>query len=170
MTKKKKKKNIHTFRQVLPTIKNFFKFQIKQYWQFQGVTTRSYYTLFHISYQTILTISESYYRTRVNTFSELLSNIPDKLRELQKYTLLQRSKNTDIFRVLLANDTTNFSLWKNTEIFREFLVANNTTLVHELEPKKIGIWLQRVDKIQKKIFGNLRISTFWETVMTCLNW
>ena len=29
-------------------------------------------------------------------------------------------------------------------------------LVHELEPKKMGIWLERVDKTIN-IFGNLRV-------------
>ena len=33
--------------------KHFFRFRIRQYWQFQGVTTKLYYTLFLSSYQTI---------------------------------------------------------------------------------------------------------------------
>ena len=48
--------------------KHFFRFHIIQYWQFQGTTTKWYYTLLLSSYQTIHTISESYYHTRRNTF------------------------------------------------------------------------------------------------------
>ena len=56
-------KNILTFRRLLPKItwKIFFIFHIKQYWRFQEVTTKWYYTLFQSLYQTILTLSESYH-------------------------------------------------------------------------------------------------------------
>ena len=53
--------------------------------------TTSNWTTFQSSYQTILTLSVSYYQTRVNTFSEFISNITGTLREL------------------LANNTTHFS-------------------------------------------------------------
>ena len=90
--------------------------------------------LFQNSNQKILTLSESYYQTKVNTFSELISNITDSFRELlpnntthfsrhqtilifsQSYsqTILHtlpelKSNNTDIFRELLANNTKHFS-------------------------------------------------------------
>ena len=99
------------------------------------------------SCQTILTLSESYYQTRVNTFSEFISNITGTLRKLlpnntthvsrhqviltfsrvtpkQYCTLFQISSNTEIFRELLANNTTPFSrvpVSNNTYIFRELL-------------------------------------------------
>ena len=89
-----KKKGIQVFKQSLPTIvpnsKHLFRFHIKQYWQFQGVTTKWCQTLFQSSYQT-LTCSESYYQIRANTFSEFISNI------------------TDTFRELLSNNMTHFS-------------------------------------------------------------
>ena len=81
--------------------KHFFRFYIKQYWQFQGVTTKWYYKLFQSSYQTIFTLSESYYQKRVNTFSEFISNI------------------TDIFRELLPNNTTHFSKHQTIPTFPE---------------------------------------------------
>ena len=96
--------------------------------------TYSNWTHFQSSYQTILTLSESYYQTRVNTFSEFISNITGTLRELlpnntthfsryqailtfsESYcqTILHTfpeltSNNTDISRWLLANNTTHFS-------------------------------------------------------------
>ena len=99
--------------------------------------------------QTILTLSESYYQTRVNTFSEFISNITDTFRELllNNTTHFSRHKailtfpesywqtilhtlpelppnSTDIFRGLLVNNTTRFSrvnISSNTDIFREFL-------------------------------------------------
>ena len=46
------------------------------------VLTSSNETLFQSSYPTILTLSESYYQTRVNTFSRFISNITGTLREL----------------------------------------------------------------------------------------
>ena len=57
--------------------------------------------------------------------------------------------------------------------FREFL---QKTLLHELEPKKIGTWLQRVDKIQyrflltsgcllsRKVWWALWIGSFWPKI------
>ena len=45
----------------------------------------------------------------------------------------------------------------------------NTNVVHELEPKKMGIWLRRVDKtiFSKQIFSNLRLSTFQKSMISC---
>ena len=87
--------------------KHFLRFHTKKYWQFQEVTTKWYYTRLQSSYQT-LTLSESYYPTRVNTFSDFITNI------------------TDTFRELLPNSTTHFLiLSSNIDIFREFIPRNN---------------------------------------------
>ena len=118
--------------------KHFFKFHIIQYWQFQGATTKWYYTLFLSSNQIIHTISESYYHTRINTFQEFISNITDTFWEflpnnnahfsryqtiltfLESYwktipltfaDLISLANNTDIIRELLTNNTTNFSIF-----------------------------------------------------------
>ena len=121
--------------------------------------TSSNYTLFQGSYQTILTLSESSYQTRVNTFSEFISNITSTTPK-QHYTLFQTWSNPDIFRELLSNNTIHFSrayikqYWhfqsygqtilhtfpkltsNNTDIFRE-LLANSTTHFSKLNyPKK----------------------------------
>ena len=81
--------------------KRFFRFYIKQYWQFQGVNTKWYYILFQSSCQTIFTLSESYYQTTVYIFSEFISNI------------------TDTFRELLPNNTTHFSRHQTILTFPE---------------------------------------------------
>ena len=98
------------------------------------ILTSSNWTHFQSSNQTILKLSESYYQTRVNTFSAFISNITGTLRDLlpnntthfarhqailtfsESYgqTILHTfpeltQKNTDIFRELLANNTTHFS-------------------------------------------------------------
>ena len=78
--KKHLAKKIHTFRQLLPIITNMFQISyqtililswsysqtilhtfpdIRQYWHFQRVTGKQYYTLFQSLYQAILTFSES---------------------------------------------------------------------------------------------------------------
>ena len=54
----------------------------------------------------MLTLSESYYQTRVNTLSEFISNITDTFRDLLP---TNKSNKTGIFRELLANTTTDFS-------------------------------------------------------------
>ena len=89
--------------------------------------------LFQNSNKKILTLSESYYQTRVNTFSEFILSITGTLRKLlpDNITPFSRhqatltcsesycqiildtfpeltSNNTDIFRGLLANNTTHF--------------------------------------------------------------
>ena len=72
------------------TILNTFQ-DIKQYWNFQRVTVKQYYTLYQSLHQTILTFPESYWQTILHTFPELTSN------------------HTDISKELLANNTTHFS-------------------------------------------------------------
>ena len=72
--------------------KHIFRVHIKHYWHFQGVTFKNNTT--HSSrHQSILTFSESYWLTILQTFSDFIS-LP---------------KNTDIFRELLANNTKQFS-------------------------------------------------------------
>ena len=83
---KKIKKYPH-FQTVTINNSKHFRFHIQQYWRFQEVTSKSYYTLFQSSYQTILTLSGSYYQTTL---------------------YFGTSNNTNIFRELLANNTTNF--------------------------------------------------------------
>ena len=58
---------------------------------FQGVTTILCHTLFQSSYQKILTLSQNYYQTGANKFSEFISNI------------------TETFKQLLPNNTKHFS-------------------------------------------------------------
>ena len=98
--------------------------------------------------QAILTLSESYCQTRLNTFSEFISN-NDTFRELLLNSTTHFSRhqailtfpesywqtilhtlpelppnNTDIFRGLLENNTTHLSrvnISSNTDFFREFL-------------------------------------------------
>ena len=68
--------------------------------------------LFQSSYQTILTLSESYYQARGNTLSEFIIKHywhSEGFTPKQYYTFFQISSNTDIFRELLANNTTHFS-------------------------------------------------------------
>ena len=126
---KKTRKYSHFQTVTAKNSKHFFKFNIKQYWQFQGVTTEWYYTLFHSSYQTILTLSECYYQTRVNTFWEFISNI------------------TDTFRELLSNNTTHFSrdktvltfseyYWEVIQIFPHFISLSNNTDIFRVTGKQ----------------------------------
>ena len=56
------------------------------------------------------TLSESYYQTKVDTFSEHISNI------------------TDTFRELLPNNSTHFSRHQTIATFSEGYWQNNTTL------------------------------------------
>ena len=72
------------------------RFHIKQYWTFQGVTTKWYCTLFQSSYQWLLTLSESYHQIRVNTFSEFISNITDSFRELLPNNITHISRHQTI--------------------------------------------------------------------------
>ena len=91
--------------------KHFFRFHINQYWQFQEVATKWYYALFRSSYQTILTLLESYHETTVNIFRVRIKYHShfQGVTPKQYYTLFQTSINTEIFRESLANNTTNFS-------------------------------------------------------------
>ena len=123
---------------------------VKLYWNFQRVTGKQNYTLFQTSnnidifrellanntmhfskQQTILTFSESYWQTILNTFPNIkkywhlqrvtgkaiLHTLPNikkywhfqRATGKQNYTLFQTSNNTDNFRELLANNTTYFS-------------------------------------------------------------
>ena len=97
------------------------------------------------------TLSERYYQTKVNKFSEFILKITGTLRKLlqQYYILFQISSNTDIFQELLPNNTTHFSrhqailtfsesYWQtilhnfpeltsnNNDIFTELLASNTT--------------------------------------------
>ena len=88
-------------------------------------------TFFQISYQTILTLSESYYQTRVNTFSEFISNITGFLRELLPNNTTHFSRNQAILTFSESHWQTIVHTFpelisNNTDIFRE-LLANNTT-------------------------------------------
>lgn len=75
---KKKLKSNHTFRIVTTNNdKHFFRFPIKQYWQFQGVIAKKYCTFFKSSYQIVFTLPEIYHQKRVNTLSKFKSNITD---------------------------------------------------------------------------------------------
>ena len=79
------------------------------YW-YQSTSIRFIHShLFIHSHKDGFTIG--YYQTRVNTFSEFISNITDTFRELlpSKTALFQTSNNTEIFRELLPNNTTHFS-------------------------------------------------------------
>ena len=118
--------NTHTFRELLPNrSKHIFRVHIKQYWHFQGVTPKQYYTLFQTSKSTDL--SRELRQTILYTFPELTSNKTDffkRVTDKQYYTLFQSfyqvtgkqycthfipSNNTNIFRELLANNTANIS-------------------------------------------------------------
>ena len=56
--------NTHTSRELLPNkSKHIFRFHIKHYSHFEGVTPKQYYTLFQSFHQTMLAFSESYWHT-----------------------------------------------------------------------------------------------------------
>ena len=65
--------------------------------------------------------------------------------------------------------TVKFVKWHH--LFSAILVAVtnliSVLLVHELEPKKIGLWLQRVDKTY---YGVLVTSGIVKSMMSCPNW
>ena len=88
-----KSNNIDIFRMLLANnIPHFSSVHIKQHWYFQRVTGKQC-TRFQKLDQTTLTFSESYWQTKLQTFSDFIS----------------LSNNTDIFREVLTNNTTNFS-------------------------------------------------------------
>ena len=94
------------------------------------------------------TLSERYYQTKANKFSEFISKITGTLRNLlivweQYYTLFQISSNTDIFKESLPNNTTHFSRHQAILTFSESywqtilhtfpeLTSNNNDTLREL--------------------------------------
>ena len=80
-----------------------------QYWHFQGVTTKWYFSEFisnntHTFRELLQNKSKYTFRVHVKHYYHFQGVTPK-----QYYTLFLTSNNTDIFRELLANNTTHFS-------------------------------------------------------------
>ena len=112
---------------------------IKQYWHFQRVTGKQYNKLFQRLHLKTLTFSERYWQTILQTFSDFIS----------------LSTNRNIFRELLANNTTNFfrfyikQYWhfqriplklNNSKNFFSEFISHNTDTFRELLPNNIDLF------------------------------
>ena len=93
-----------------------FRFHIKQYWHFHGVTPKQYYILF------------------------------------------QTSNNTDIFRELLVNNTTEF-ISSNTGIFREFLPNKAMLKIYSKSSNSPQLWFE--DPILGVLTPNWATTVVW---------
>ena len=90
-----------------------------------------------ISYQTKLTLSVSYYQTRVNTFSEFISNITGTLRELLPNNTTHFSRHLAILTFSKSYCQTTLHTFpevtsNNTDIFRELLCKQYNPLFKSL--------------------------------------
>ena len=118
-----------------------------------------------ISYQTKLTLSVSYYQTRVNTFSEFISNITGTLRELlpNNTTQFLDIKQHWHFQSYWQTITHNFpkiTLY-NIDIFRK-LPANNTTNISGVYIKQHWHFQRVLSKlIYSKKFFRVHTTQYW---------
>ena len=141
--------NTHTFRELLPNrSKHIFRVHIKQYWHFQGVTPKQYYTLFQTSKSTDL--SRELRQTILYTFPELTSNKTDFFKELLINNTTHFSR---VYIKLLANNTAHISFHQTILTFSEsywqtilqtlpdfISLSNNTDIFKEPLPNNIDLF------------------------------
>ena len=120
-----------------------------------------------ISYQTKLTLSVSYYQTRVNTFSEFISNITGTLRELLPNNTTQFFRHQAILTFsesywqTITHNFPKITLY-NIDIFRE-LLAKNTTNISRVYIKQQ--WhFQRV--LSKLNYSKKNFQSSYHTILT----
>ena len=126
---------------------------------------------FQSSHQTILTLSASYYQTKLNTFSEFISNITGTLKELLPNSTTHFSRHQAILTFSESWQTILNTFPElqsnNAEIFRE-LLANNTTHFSRIYIKQYWHFHRVPSKLNySKKFFRVHITQYWQFQCYC---